>query len=322
MDQVPTIDIAPLFSGTGRTECVAEIGRACREIGFLSISGTGVDPELAPALREEIRALFDLPEERKFAGAITRDNYRGFIPFGLFTANDGTGKADNYEGFKLHWECAPDDPVVAECPLYGPNLWPEELPNLRDLTLQYWAELDRVSGALLGAIEESLGLDSGAITSLFEKPMTNMTMLHYPPQAPDEKGFGIHPHKDTDALTIISPDPVGGLEVITKGGGWHEVSCPEGGFVVNIGDMLELWSGGQLVSTPHRVINRSGKDRISFPFFMVPRHDVVVKPLVPAREGFDRPEVHTGHWSAETWRTNWPDEVADEDTPELGTIHA
>lgn len=43
--------------------------------------------------------------------------------------------------------------------------------------------------------------------------MTNMTLLHYPPQAPEEEGFGIPPHKDTDALTIIAPDPVGGLEV-------------------------------------------------------------------------------------------------------------
>ena len=322
MDQVPVIDISALFSGEGRQECVAKIGHACREIGFLSISGTGVDPGLAGALREEIRALFALSEARKFAGAITRENYRGFIPFGLFSANDGSGTADNYEGFKLHWECPVDDPVMAECRLYGPNLWPEERPQLRTLTLQYWAELDRVGAALLGAIEESLGLPAGAITSLFKKPMTNMTMLHYPPQAPDERGFGIHPHKDTDALTIISPDPVGGLEVLTKADGWHEVSCPDGGFIVNIGDMLELWSGGHLVSTPHRVINRSGKDRISFPFFMVPRHNVVVQPLVSVRDGFDRPEVHTGHWSAETWRTNWPDETADEDTPELGTVHS
>ena len=136
--------------------------------------------------------------------------------------------------------------------------------------------------------------------------LTNMTLLNYPPQSPQNKGLGIHAHKDTDALTTIAPDPVGGPEVRMPSGVWHQLACAEGGFFVNIGDMPELWSGGRLVSTPHRVINRSGRERYSFPCFAVPRHDVTVAPLVPTLPGFSRPPVDLGHWSAETWRTNWP----------------
>ncbi|WP_170466345.1 isopenicillin N synthase family dioxygenase [Ruegeria arenilitoris] len=322
MQTIPTIDISPLQDAAhpdhGAT--VRQILDACTDIGFLSITGTGISRNTVDEVRAKTRAIFDIDEQSKWDQAITRDNYRGFIPMGFFTPNDGSGKADKYEGYKLHFDVADGDPVQQDCALYGPNLWPRETPEARDVILGYWAQLDRVTDLLLGALEIGLNLKPDVLKDAFITPMTNMTLLHYPPQAPDEEGFGIHPHKDTDALTIIAPDPVGGLEVQTRDGGWITPDCPPGGFVVNIGDMLELWSGGRLKSTPHRVVNTSGKERYSFPYFAVPRHDVVVMPLLPPMPGFDRPAVHCGHWSAEIWRTNWPDETATADTPELGTL--
>ncbi|RBW57353.1 isopenicillin N synthase family oxygenase [Phaeobacter gallaeciensis] len=322
MQTIPTIDISPLRATNhpDRAEVVQQILAACTEIGFLSITGTGIPTEQVDSVRACVRAIFGIPEPRKWEQAITRDNYRGYIPFGFFTPNDGSGTADKYEGYKLHHETAPDDPVINDCALYGPNLWPVEHPEARDIMLGYWAQLDLVAHDLLGALAEGLDLPPAELQAPFDKPLTNMTLLHYPPQGDDDDGYGIHPHKDTDALTIIAPDPVGGLEVQTRDGGWITPDCPPGGFVVNIGDMLELWSGGRLVSTPHRVVNKSGKERYSFPYFAVPRHDTVVTPLLPPQPGFVRPSVHCGHWSAEVWRTNWPDEGATENTPELGTL--
>jgi isopenicillin N synthase-like dioxygenase len=320
---IPTIDISPLRDAGSpeRAQVVQQILGACTDIGFLSITGTGIAPDVPDQVRTCCRAIFAVEEKSKWDQAITRDNYRGFIPMGFFTPNDGSGKADKYEGYKLHFETAPDDPVRTDCALYGPNRWPVETPQARDILLSYWGQLDQVTDLLLGALEDGLDLAPETLRQAFRKPMTNMTLLHYPPQAPEEEGYGIHPHKDTDALTIIAPDPVGGLEVKTRDGNWITPDCPPGGFVVNIGDMLELWSGGRLVSTPHRVVNKSGKERYSFPYFAVPRHDVVVAPLLDPLPGFDRPPVHCGHWSAEIWRTNWPDEDAGDDTPELGTLH-
>ena len=320
---IPTIDISPLHdpASPGRARVVDEILTACTDIGFLSITGTGIAQDTVDKVRDCCRTLFAITEESKWDQAITRDNYRGYIPMGFFTPNDGSGTADKYEGFKLHFETAPDDPIIAACPLYGPNLWPREVPQARDIILGYWRALDGVAALLITALEDGLELESGTLAQGFTQPLTNMTLLHYPPQAPDDPGFGIHPHKDTDALTIIAPDPVGGLEVQTRKGGWITPDTPAGGFVVNIGDMLELWSGGRLVSTPHRVVNTSGRERYSFPYFAVPRHDVIVAPVLPVVDGFDRPPVHCGHWSAEIWRTNWPDETAGDATPELGTLH-
>lgn len=323
MQTIPTIDISPLRNPAhpDHHSTIEAILAACTDIGFLSITGTGIAPESVDQVRQTCRDIFAVEAASKWQQAVTRENYRGYIPMGFFTPNDGSGSADKYEGYKLHHEVAPDAPIRQDCPLYGPNLWPDELPQAREVILGYWQELDAVADLLLAALETGLELPAQCLQQAFRLPLTNMSLLHYPPQAPDEPGFGIHPHKDTDALTIIAPDPVGGLEVQTRDGTWITPNCPPGGFVVNIGDMLELWSGGRLVSTPHRVVNKSGKERYSFPYFAVPRHDVVVKPLLPALPGFERPSVHCGHWSAEIWRTNWPDEEASEDTPELGTLH-
>ena len=323
MDSIPTIDISPLgdTAHPRYAATVRQVMDACTGIGFLSITGTGINQNDLNRVRDCVREIFAIPEQSKWDQAITRGNYRGFIPMGFFSPNDGSGKADKYEGYKLHRETAGDAPVRRDCALYGPNVWPREVPQAQSIILAYWQALDGVADRLLGALEIGLGLETDVLRRAFKNPLTNMTLLHYPPQAPDEGGYGIHPHKDTDALTIIAPDPVGGLEVQTRKGGWITPDCPEGGFVVNIGDMLELWSGGRLKSTPHRVVNRSGRERYSFPYFTVPRHDVVVEPLLPRLPGFDRPTVHCGHWSAEIWRTNWPDETASDDTPELGTLH-
>lgn len=317
---IATIDIAPLITGQGDRDAVVEqILNSCLGIGFLSVTGTGVSPDLIAAMRGVVQQIFAVDEQAKWDQAITRDNYRGYIPMGFFTPNDGSGTADRYEGYKLHRETAPDDPIRQDCALYGPNRWPEGIAA-RETVLAYWAELDRVTDALLGALEQGLGLADNTLRQHFVAPLTNMTLLHYPPQAPDDGGYGIHPHKDSSALTIIAPDPVGGLEV-KSGGGWITPDCPKGGFVVNIGDVLEHFSGGRLVSTPHRVVNKTGRERYSFPYFAVPRHDAVIRPLIEPVAGFDRPDVHCRYWQAEVWRTNWPDEFATEDTPELGTLH-
>ena len=90
--------------------------------------------------------------------------------------------------------------------------------------------------------------------------------------------------------------------------------------MVNVGEMLELWSGGQFVATPHRVVNRSGRERYSFPFFVVPRHDVTVAPVVEPQPGFDKAPMPVGALSAEVWRTNWPDEAPSTAGHDLGTL--
>jgi isopenicillin N synthase-like dioxygenase len=203
--------------------------------------------------------------------------------------------------------------------IYGPNQWPAHLPELREAVLGYWRLCDGIVDRLLSVFEHALGLAPATMRSLFDAPVTNMTLLHYPPSAPEQPG--IHPHKDTNVLTLLHPDPVGGLQVRTRSGEWIDARCPSDALLVNTGDMMEVWSGGRFLSTPHRVTNASGQERYSFPYFSVPRHDVVIEPMVTPVPGYNsRPPITVGPWSLEVWRTNWPDATPEDDTSHLGTI--
>ena len=287
----------------------------------MNIVGHGIASESIAKVRDAVVAYFELPLETKIRDQISPENYRGYIPGGFFSANSGGANSDNYEGYKLHFEVAADDPIRSECDLYGPNKWPMEPSDLRRHVLQYWQECDRVANVLLGALAEILGTPKQHFLQLFEMPLTNMTLLHYPPQDPHATGFGIHPHKDTDALTILAPDPVGGLLVKCRDDAeWIEADPPDGALIVNLGDLLELWSGGYFVSTPHKVVNISGAERFSFPYFAVPRFDTIVEPLREPLSEFSRSSVHVGDVSRDVWRTNWPGETAQNPEYDLGTL--
>jgi len=315
---IPLIDIS---RGPGHAPTVGRVEAACRDVGFMYVTGHGIAPDVVRDMREAVVAYFARPLKEKLADCITRDNYRGYIPTGFFSPNTGAGGADRYEGYKLHFETAAADPVRRSCDLYGPNKWPAKPAGMKEAVLAYWRACDRVASALLTMLATIMRVDVNWFLGLFVSPLTNMTLLHYPPQGPEETGFGIHPHKDTDALTILVPDRVGGLMVKVRGGReWIEADAPGDALVVNIGDLLELWSGGYFVSTPHKVVNRSGTERFSFPYFAVPRFDTVVAPLLAAQPGFARTNVHVGDVSREVWRTNWPDAAPAATGYDLGTL--
>jgi len=315
MQSIPLIDLGNTTGVTG------EIEKACREIGFMYVAGHGIPSRLIDDVRTSIAEYFAQPVDVKLCDQITPDNYRGYIPFGFFSANSGDGEADSYEGYKLHYEVSADDAICESCDLYGPNKWPVNPPGIQQYVLRYWQECDRVATVLLGAMADVLGIAKSDFLDWFQSPLTNMTLLHYPPKSPGTTGFGIHPHKDTDALTILAQDPVGGLMVKCRDSDeWIDAAPPGDALTVNIGDLMELWSGGYFVSTPHKVVNASGVERYSFPYFAVPRFDTVVEPLKSPQPGFSRSSVHVGDVSKEVWRTNWLDVVSDKSHFDLGTL--
>ena len=313
---IPSIDL-------GDSDCSVSpvLEQALTTVGFVRVRGHGIPAAQVSALRALLAAYFSRPLDDKLRDAITPDNYRGYIPLGFFSPNTEGTEADHYEGYKLHQEIAASDPICAHCDLYGPNHWPEQPPGLRETVLAYWQACEGVGQRLLTLIAGMMAVDPAWFLTLFDRPLTNMTLLHYPPMAPERDGFGIHPHKDTDALTLLFPDTVGGLWLRPRGSdNWLEVNPGGGELVVNIGDLLELWSGGYFVSTPHKVVNRSGGQRYSFPFFIVPRHDVLVQPLMDRQPGFDRAPVPVGAVSREVWRTNWSDTQPAATGFDLGTL--
>ena len=318
---IPLIDIGH-YDAVGNNDKLKEkIESACRDAGFMYVYGHGIAPEIIARARDVVVTYFEQPLNEKLRDSITRDNYRGYIPAGFFSPNTGSDSSDNYEGYKLHFEVAADDPIVAECDLYGPNKWPDTIPGFRQALMAYWQSCDRVANVLLAILADIMNVDRSEFLQYFETPLTNMTLLHYPPQNAGDDGFGIHPHKDTDALTILAPDSVGGLKVKKRGNGhWIDVNAPGDALVVNIGDLLEIWSGGYFVSTPHKVVNTSGAERYSFPYFVVPGYRTVVTSFRQPQHGTSRLPVNVGDVSREVWRTNWPDATQQDSRFDLGTL--
>ena len=312
---IPTIDLE-----RDDDEILPTLERALCDIGFVLVKGHGVPAELVSDLRQHLVDYFDRPLADKMAERITPDNYRGYIPLGFFRPTPrgsrptSTRATSSTPRSRPTIRCAP--PVTYMAPIAGHA----NLPGCEETTEAFWQACEAAGQRLLSLIAQIMKVNVADFLAYFDQPLTNMTLLHYPPANPNN-GFGIHPHKDTDALTLLFPDAVGGLWLRphhqTE---WLEVEAPDDTMVVNIGDLLELWSGGYFVSTPHKVVNASGQERYSFPFFIVPRHDVVVAPLIDCQPGFERAPVTVGPVSREVWRTNWPETVPKDTGFDLGTL--
>lgn len=315
MKTLPTVDISALHDRTDSgiyPFALQELKKAFHETGFAAIVGHGIPTKLIADMQEQVGLLFSRPLVEKQSLRVSQENYRGYIPMGFFTPNAGGDRSDQYEGYKLHEEISASHPVCGECALYGPNKWPEDSEQLQQTVAAYWQQCDRVRDLLLSAIAGILGRNIDYFRSHFELSLTNMTLLHYPASEPDGDHFGIHPHKDTDVLTILAPDPVGGLMLRPTGSDeWIHANAAPDALIVNVGDMLEIWSDEYFVSTPHKVVNTSGRERYSFPYFAVPRYDTLIHPLAGKKTQAQKSrEMHCGDVSAKIWQSNWPDAAA------------
>ena len=302
---IPIIDLSPWQTATSSAEIDRQIEYALDQYGFMNLVGHGICESLVRSIESELVKYFSRPCEQKSQNKVQPANYRGYIPLGFFSPNNGNGANDYYEGYKLHYEVNKKDRVCSQCSLYGPNKWPENTIALRSSIMSYWVQCDMLSMMFLGAFERILGLKDNSLRKLFDIPLTNMTLLHYPAL---EQGSGIHPHKDTDVLTFLPPGLGGEIEIkISKESEWISVECPQNSLLANVGDMLEIWSGGRFASTSHRVKLSPNRSRYSFPYFLVPRHDAVIKPLLPPRTGYSRTAITAGDLSRKIWTSNWPD---------------
>lgn len=285
--RLPVIDVAALLAGSGaRHQVAARIADACREVGFFYVVGHGVDDALQDELALQSRRFFARPDAEKRAIAMARGGraWRGYFPVG---GELTSGRPDRKEGIYFGTELAADDPlVVAGTPLHGPNLFPADMPRLRDAVLGYMREMTHLGRALMRGMALSLGLPEGDFTESFTAtPLTLFRVFNYPP--PAEPGatadWGVGEHTDYGFLTILKQDDSGGLEVKSRAG-WIDAHPIPGSFVCNIGDMLDRATHGRYRSTPHRVRNRATRDRLSFPFFFDPGWDARIRPLVPAAD--------------------------------------
>lgn len=299
-DRIPVIDLAPLFAGgeAGLRQVAAEIHQAYAQVGFGYIINHGVPQDLIDGVFRASADFHALPREEKLKLEINQF-HRGFIP--INTSTDTTSKIqkavkpNQSESFMVMHELAPDDPdVLAGAPLAGPNQWPASLPGFAQAVQAYERAMAGLARRLVQAVAVALGSAPETLDAHFLRPTTFLRLLYYPPQPPTtpEDVFGSNPHTDYGFLTLLAQDDVGGLQVRNVAGEWVDAPYRADAFVMNAGDILHRWSNGRFISTPHRVINRSGRARYSCPYFFDPDMRSEVTPLpscvsaeAPARFG-------------------------------------
>ena len=282
MPEIPVIDISPIRSGaTGLKDVAREIGAAARGIGFFSVVNHGVPLRLCDDAFAVARAFFALPEAAKEQISFERSpQYYGFSRMRAEKLHPDR-PSDLKESYNMGRDLAPDDPdVVAGKPFHGVNLWPD-VTGFRETMLAYFAAQHALVIDLHRAVAVDLGAEPGFFDPRMDRTLGVLRLLHYPPHPGpfDDVLYGAAPHTDYGNITLLLQGDIAGLEVQGRDGRWIAVPPLAGAFVCNIGDALMRWTNDVYVSTPHRVVNASNRERYSIAFFGDPNGDALIECL-------------------------------------------
>lgn len=278
---LPVVDISalPTDDPAARSRVGRAIRAACQDKGFMYVVGHGVDPVLRAQVLEQAALFFEQTETRKMAISMANSICnRGYEPMRGQTLEAGA-PPDLKESFYSGEDLSLDDPrVVAGKFNHGPNQWPEGMDSFRATMEAYFDQMQALASRLMQGLALSLDLPETHFNPFCRAPMSNLRLIHYPPQPanplPGEKGCGAH--TDWGALTLLMQDDVGGLQVWDEGAGWVDAPPLPDSYIVNLGDMIARWTNDRYRSTLHRVVNASGRERYSVPFFFSGNPDVPV----------------------------------------------
>lgn len=275
IENIPVIDIAALETAAAR----GAIDRACREWGFFQVVNHGIDAALGAELDRQMRAFFAQPSAIKHAINRTGDN-----PWGFFD-NELT---KNTRDWKEIYDYGPPDGVMQP-------QWPQNLAGFETAIRAYYDACEQLAFRLVGAISRNLGMPAAALAADFRPVHTSFLRLNYYPVCPTPARpdglatpmsghLGINHHTDAGALTLLLQDDQPGLEVY-RDGGWYLVEPRRDALVINIGDIVQVWSNDKYRAALHRVTASAQAERFSAPFFFNPAYSAEYAPLPTTIDG-------------------------------------
>ena len=274
-DIIPVVDITPLRDGSDPVSVATQLHAASKGLGFIYIKGHGIPDATIAAARTAAYQFFRANDSTKESVRIS-DKHRGWLSQGAAKMHDDA-KADLKESFVWGYQSS-DGKTPADHPLRGPNQWPEFVPGIESAAMDYFNEAHQVAFQLMHGFALGLGLDKNFFLAASDKPLSRASFVYYPAQ-PEESGenqFGVAPHTDFGMLTVLCQDEVGGLQVEDINGDWIHAPPIDGTLIVNVGDLLARWTNGAYKSTPHRVVNQSGKERMSLVLAFDPNPDTTI----------------------------------------------
>ncbi|KAI3946018.1 hypothetical protein MKX01_024774 [Papaver californicum] len=273
--EIPGIDLLQLtenYQSWGsidvHTEIVSKIGNACRDWGFFQVINHGVPCEFQQRVDVTVKKFFNLPpEERR---KVKRDETN---PLGYYD----TEHTKNVRDWKEVYGFTVKDPMVLPAQVHDQNYelhelwnqWPNYPPEFRKVCEEYAKAMEKLSFRLLEIMALSLGLPEKRLNGYFNNDHTIPYLA-----------LGVGHHKDSGAVTVLAQDDVGGLEVKRKTDvEWIKVRPITGSYIINVGDIIQVWSNDEYESAEHRVVFNSERERFLIPFFFNPSHTVMGKPL-------------------------------------------
>lgn len=291
--RIPSLDIGRFTtpaSAADRTAFVDELGAAYREWGFAGIRGHGIPEALIADGYRVFAQLFALPDEVKRKYHVEGSGgARGYTPFGVETAKDS-----KHFDLKEFWHIGreiPRDSRYAQ--VMPPNLWPKEIPQLREIGYGLYEALDALGSSVLSALALHSGLPEDYFADKTDNGNSILRPIHYPPiTADDIPNVRAGAHEDINLITLLVGASAAGLEVHSRAGEWVPFTAQADTIVVNIGDMLQRLTNHVYPSTTHRVVNppgeRARQPRYSTPFFLHPNPDFVID-VLPSCVSVDNP---------------------------------
>jgi isopenicillin N synthase-like dioxygenase len=306
MDLIPIVDLEPWDEGSAaaRTSVARAADAACRGIGFMQVVGHGMPASVSQALRRETEAFFELPLQRKLAYRPERGGLRGYAALGsealAYSLGIEPSRPDLFEAFNVGPEPVPEDDWHRNAPsgFFAPNIWPEEMPALREAVTTYFDAAARVAFQLTDVFAVALGLPEGWFRPFVDRSTSALRILNYErrpgedPPVPGQMRMGAH--TDYGMVTVLSADPVPGLQVLAPDGEWRDVLPVPGALLVNLGDMTALWTNDRWRSTLHRVVPPpAGTDgrakRRSAAFFLDANYDARIECVPTCRSATEAP---------------------------------
>ena len=305
---IPVVDVAPFLGGDGaaRRGVARAFGTALEEVGFVTITGHGVDRDLIDATYRAVRAFFDLPYAEKLrANPPEQVKLRGYLPVGIESVAatlDARAPADLCEALVFAG-------LSRSKPRAGalPNIWPDRPAQLRELVIAYEAALVALGRQLTRLSALALDLPESFFEPFYAEPGVTLRFVNYPdqPKPPLSGQLRYGAHHDYGGLTILRQDDApGGLQICDPSGIWHDVPASSDGFVINVGDLVSRWTNGRWRSTLHRVVNpprglTGSTQRLSMVLFFSPNEESEIACLptcVSEGRPAQWPPVQAGAW--------------------------
>jgi len=276
-DSIPVVDITALRDGSDPMGVAQQLHAASQNLGFIYISGHGIPDAVINTARATAYDFFRSDPDLKQDVAVSAQ-HRGWIGRGGAKMQDDA-KADLKESYIWGMQDAAGD-APQDHALRGANQWPSFLPKLQTCSMDYFRHAHDVAHHLMRGFALGLEKPQDFFLQTATRPLSRASYVYYPAQpanAGDDQ-FGVGPHTDFGVLTVLCQDSVGGLQVQDIDGEWIEAPPIEGTLVVNVADLLARWTAGAYKSTPHRVVNASGRERLSLVLAFDPDPETMIDP--------------------------------------------